>query len=141
MAFLDWDQSFELGIKPFDEHHRHLVHLLNEVHNNYLQHSDQQALGAIIDRLIEYATHHFAAEEQWMAAQGYDGLLEHSREHYEFSLAVARFQKDFHAGKQTLSNDILSFLKDWLFSHIFNSDADYARFAREGKAPSRTEGT
>lgn len=75
-----------------------------------------------------------------MAARGYDGLQQHKREHYEFSLTVTQFQKDFHEGKQTLSNDVLSFLRDWLFDHIFNADAEYARFARESEAASRTRG-
>ena len=131
MALFDWDESFELGIRQFDEHHRYLVGLLNEVHASYMDRAGNAALGGIIDRLVGYMQHHFAVEEQWMASQNYQGLLTHRREHYEFTVRVSTFQKDFHEGKQQLSGEILSFLKEWLFDHILKTDADYGRFAKE----------
>ena len=141
MALFDWDESFELGMEPFDRHHIHLVHLLNKAHDNYINRADNAALGAMLDQLVEYMTHHFAAEEKWMSQNGYDGLQLHRREHYEFSMTVAKFQKEYHEGKSQLSSEIFSFLKNWLFDHILKTDADYGEFARKCRVRTDTGGS
>ena len=77
MAILEWEKRFELGVKPFDEHHKHLVGLLNEIYDNLDDRAAHAALGAVIVKLIEYATYHFSAEENSMASNGYGGLPLH----------------------------------------------------------------
>jgi hemerythrin len=129
MPILEWNKDFELGIKQFDEHHQHLVALLNKTGEIFTGGASQEAIGEILDKLIDYATYHFAAEEQWMTAHGYDGLAEHHNEHVRFSLKVVEIQKDFHDGRTRLSMEVLLFLKNWLTDHILKTDAEYGRFA------------
>ena len=128
MPVLTWDKSFELGIKQFDEHHMHLVYLLNKTYDTFVGGATQAAVGVILDELIDYATYHFAAEERWMASCGYGGFLQHVKEHDTFSRRVAEIQRDFHSGKTHLSSEILIFLKEWLSEHILKTDAEYGRF-------------
>jgi hemerythrin len=67
MPFIDWDKSFELGVTQFDEHHKCLLDLLNETYDNFTGGANREALGVVLDKLVDYATYHFAAEEHWMA--------------------------------------------------------------------------
>lgn len=129
MSFLEWDKNFELGIEQFDGHHKHLVALLNETYDIFTCGGKREALGAVLDKLIDYATYHFAAEEQWMGLQGYDGLTHHREEHTRFSHRVVEIQCDFQKGKTHLSLEVLTFLKNWLSDHILKSDADFGRYA------------
>ena len=131
MTFLEWDPGFELGIHEFDEHHKHLVDLLNMTYDGFVGKAERDELGAVLDALIDYAAYHFAAEEHWMELQSYPGLLQHREEHARFCTRVVEIQKDFHQGKANLSLETLQFLNDWLFNHILKTDAEYGRFAAQ----------
>ena len=136
MLLFEWSTSFELGIQEFDEHHKGLVHLLNEVYGNFLGEANHETLSAVLDKLIDYATYHFAAEEHWMGLHGYPGLEKHREEHKQFSRTVVEIQYDFHKGRKHLSIELLVFLKEWLSNHILKTDADYGRFVMRYKTNS-----
>lgn len=129
MPIVTWDEKFALGVAEFDEHHRHLVALLNKVYDDFVDGTARQSLLNVLDELVDYATYHFAAEEHWMRIHKYAKLEEHRDEHDYFVARVTTYQKDFAAGRRCLTLEILSFLKDWLLSHILDSDAEYGRFA------------
>jgi hemerythrin len=119
----------------FDDHHQELINLLNEAHENFMAKASQEATRIIIDRLVDYAQYHFSAEEKWMKAHEYDGLLHHTNEHDVFWRKIFDFQADYHSGKKQLSFEVLSFLRDWLNGHILTTDADYGRFALQKMVP------
>jgi hemerythrin len=131
MPFLEWNNCFELGVTQFDEHHKQLVGLLNATYNNFTDGANHETLGAVLDKLIDYATYHFAAEEYWMELNGYDGLPQQREEHNKFSRRVSEIQIDYHNGKAHLSIELLTFLRNWLIDHILKIDADYGRFAAQ----------
>lgn len=130
MPFMGWLPGFELGIAEFDEHHKHLVHLLNMTYDGVTGGAGSEELGAVLDELIDYATYHFAAEEYWMAINKYPRLPEHSKEHERFCKRVVEVQKDYHNGKGNLGIEVMQFLNTWLTEHILKTDAEYARFAK-----------
>ena len=133
MAFLDWEESFELGVKDLDEHNRHLVDLLNQTfvcRGSEVNHAD---LETIIEKLVDYSEYHFAAEEQWMSQKGQAGQSRHLKEHGEFRRMVKGFQNDFRQGKKGLSNEVLDFLKSWLFEHVLYVDANFAKLHHSSK--------
>jgi len=129
VEILKWEKSFELGIHQFDEHHKHLLALLNETCGCVNDGASKDQLESILDKLIEYTRYHFSAEEQWMDLLAYDGLLAHVAEHDKFSSMVEHFQTEFHNGDTQMSSELFFFLGNWLFDHILVSDAQYARLA------------
>jgi hemerythrin len=129
VGILKWEKSFELGMAQFDEHHKHLVALLNDTCNCAHNGGSKDQLESIIDKLFEYTRYHFSAEEQWMDLVAYDGLLDHVAEHDKFTSMVEHFQTEFHNGDTQLTTELLFFLGDWLFDHILVSDAQYAQLA------------
>jgi len=128
MPLLEWEKRFELGNFQFDEHHKQLVILLNETYDNFAGGANHGDLEVILDKLIDYATYHFDAEEKWMGLSGYDGLSQHREEHKKFTRRVVEIQIDFHEGKAHLTIEILTFLRNWLLDHILITDAEYVRF-------------
>ncbi|MDR3579585.1 MAG: bacteriohemerythrin [Oryzomonas sp.] len=128
MSIFVWDESFELGIEQFDEHHRHLVGLLNKTYDDFTAGTSQESLGSVIDELIDYATYHIAAEEHWMKEQRYPDLQQHQEEHNGFTRRIVEIQKDYHGRKTNLSLEVLILLKDWLSDHILKTDAAYGKF-------------
>jgi hemerythrin len=129
MPLLIWNETFELGIDEFDDHHKHLVDLLNMAYDGFTQEGNHEELAAVLDELIDYATYHFTAEEYWMEVNNYPNLSQHSEDHENFCKRVIQFQRYIHNGKMHLSLRILQFLNSWLKLHILKTDAEYGRFA------------
>jgi hemerythrin len=130
VSFIPWDSSFESGIHEFDEHHKHLVNLLNITYDGFTGEADHTDLAAVLDELVDYATYHFIAEEHWMEVHNYPRLPQHREEHFNFTCRILELQKEYHASMSNLSLDVLLFLQDWLITHILKSDADYGLFAK-----------
>ena len=128
MPIVEWNDSYLVGIEDIDQHHRHLVQLLNDTYDAFTDGSHQEKLGGVLDELIDYATYHFACEERWMQDSSYPGLSVHREEHERFIGRIVEIQKDFHARRANLTLEVLSFLKNWLTSHILQNDAGYGRF-------------
>jgi hemerythrin len=129
MAFFDWDPSFSVHIEQFDNHHKALIGMLNEAHENLMTKASQEATRVVIDRLVDYAQEHFSVEEEWMKAHNFEGLSNHVAEHDMFWRKLLDFQTDFHRGNKRLSTEVLNFLKDWLQEHVLLTDAGYGAFA------------
>ena len=128
MPFIDWKSTFELGIENFDEHHKHLVGLINKIYDDFTTEAPSEEVGLVLEELISYASYHFSAEENWMEMQKYPMLVQHVTEHEKFCNTVIRFWQDYNLGKIVLSLDILTFLKNWLTDHILKTDFEYALF-------------
>ena len=132
MPIFEWNDSYSVGIDEIDRHHRQLVQLLNDTYDAFSEGSHREKLGGILDELIDYATYHFACEERWMEESSYPELPAHRGEHARFIDRVVEIQKDFHAERSHLTLEVLSFLKNWLTSHILRNDGAYGRFVAAG---------
>ncbi|EAT16532.1 bacteriohemerythrin [Desulfuromonas acetoxidans] len=128
MTFVTWNDDFLLHVDQFDEHHKHLVDLLNETYEKFVNKTVDLSLEKLFDELIDYATYHFSAEEYWMQAKQYPGYEEHKKEHAYFTKRVVEMHRDFVAGNTSLGLEVLTFIKNWVANHILNSDAEYGRF-------------
>ena len=77
MPMVKWNDSYLLGVMEIDKHHQHLVELLNKTHEEFMKGAPAESIGAVLDKLINYATYHFISEEQLMVKIGDPGLAEH----------------------------------------------------------------
>jgi hemerythrin len=127
MAIMVWNDTFVLGVKEFDEHHRHLVGIINRLYDEYSNDPAAGDAAGVINELGDYAAYHFAAEEQWLKENSYPGLPQQIEEHAKFSARVAALKEEALAGQVTTS-ELFYFLSDWLTTHILESDADYGLF-------------
>ena len=128
MPIVEWNNSFTIGVEPFDEHHKHLVHLLNNSYDAFVLGVPTGKLAATLNELFEYASYHFASEKIWMLEHSYPKLEEHLEEHNFFVQRLKEIQEDYRQGNSSASLDIVVFLKDWLIDHILKSDAEYSNF-------------
>ena len=128
MPIVEWSDSFLIGVEPFDEHHKHLVELLNRSYNEFVLGAPAEKAGAILDELFDYACYHFVAEEFWMSKSSYPKTKQHIEEHNYFTLRLQQISRDYRQGNTAISLEIMTFLKEWLINHILKSDADYGHF-------------
>ena len=137
MPIIEWNDSYFLGIGQIDGHHKHLFTLLNNTYDVFVSQGLKVEIGKVIEELVDYAIYHFAAEEELMTRHGYAQTAEHVKEHENFINQVKAHQKDFNDGRNSLSLELIVFLKDWLQEHILDSDRQWADFVRPrlGKSP------
>jgi len=129
MPIVEWDARLEIGIEPFDEHHKHLVAMLNKAYDALVCEAPAENVGDILAELFDYASYHFVAEEFWMTEHRYPRLQEHVEEHTRFTQRLVELCQEYRQKETSLSLEVLTFLREWLTHHILGSDADYGRYA------------
>jgi len=131
-----WSSEFSVGVPEMDAHHRHLVGLLNRLHNAMVAGQGRSALASILNDLAQYTQAHFRAEEALMQRHGYPELASHRAEHERLASTVQRHIADLQASRITLTVQVMQFLKEWLVAHIMGWDKEYGRHiaaARQSK--------
>jgi len=126
MQKYEWSDKFLLGIMELDEHHEHLVDLMNKSYDLLEKKAPAAKVEMILDELFDYANYHFAAEENWLKEHSYINLNDHLVEHDSFRRKVLDFQNEFYGGKSSHKIQLFTFLSDWLFNHIRVTDFEYA---------------
>lgn len=132
MPLMEWNTKLSVGVNTFDEEHKVLVGMVNELFDAVQAGHGREVLGGIVDRLIAYTANHFAHEERFMTLHKYPDLAAHKAEHEALVKQVLDVQAKYHSGATaTLSIDVLNFLKNWLVKHIQGTDKKYGPFLTE----------
>lgn len=131
MPILNWNEELAVGIPEIDEQHKHLIALINQLHDAMSEGRGKQVLSDVLDELIAYTKTHFSHEEKLMAQANYRGLASHKREHDFLTRRVIEFQKRFVAGEIGIAVELSNFLKDWILHHVRGMDKAYAPAIRE----------
>jgi len=122
---LDWDVSFATGVDRYDEAHKVLFKMVNDLHDAMQQKRSKEAIGQILDGLADYTVNHFADEERVFAQTGYPEEAQHKQHHKKLVDQVVVLQGKFHSGETLLTQDVITFLTDWLINHIKGVDKKY----------------
>ena len=128
MALMEWSPAFSVKVKKFDDQHKKLVDLVNQLHDAMRSGQGNAMLGVVLQQLITYTSSHFGDEEKLMAAHAYPDLAAHKAEHQKLVAQVLDLQKKFQAGSSMLTLTVMNFLKDWLINHIQGVDKKYSAF-------------
>jgi hemerythrin len=131
MALITWNDGLSVGVAEFDQQHKKLVALINDLNDAMSVGKGKDVLGRIVNDLVAYSTTHFKAEEKCFAQFEYPDTFNHRREHVIFSKKVAEFKNVLESGKMPLTVEVLSFLSDWLKNHIMGTDRKYSQFFNE----------
>ena len=122
MEEIVWDDSFSVGVDEIDEQHKGFFRIINELIAAGNVPTKSESISNALDKLTKYADNHFKAEEKYMIQQGYPEYPSHKEEHDQFKKKVATFCLDVMEGKAAVSDEMLSFLRNWLVHHILDTD-------------------
>jgi hemerythrin len=128
MALITWQDSYSVKVRKFDDEHKKLIALINQLHDAMKVGQGGQVIGSVLQSLIDYTASHFAAEEALMKLHGYPDFERHKKEHNLLVMQVLDVQKSLKSGKVPLSQEVMSFLKQWLQTHIQVEDKKYGPF-------------
>lgn len=129
---IQWDNSYSVGIKTFDQHHQKILELLNtlEVSGNAAK-SDGEAVIKALKELLDYSKYHFSAEESELAEHNYPNLQQQKNEHKRFTTKIEDFTTLFLAGSEPKVSEVTDFLRDWILNHIHEVDKNYGAFLHD----------
>lgn len=107
-----------------DSEHQRLIDIINNLYAAMRAGRSKDAIGSILDELIDYTKTHFAHEEKLMREVGYDGFDEQKRLHEALVSQAMEIQQKFRNGT-ALGQEVMTFLKGWLINHIQGTDKKY----------------
>jgi hemerythrin len=122
---LEWDASFSTGVDRYDNAHKVLFKMVNDLHDAMQQKRSKEAIGQILNGLAEYTVNHFADEERSFAQTNYPEEAQHKQLHKKLVDQVVELMGKFNAGETLLTQDVITFLQDWLINHIKGVDKRY----------------
>ncbi|WP_136715951.1 bacteriohemerythrin [Halorientalis salina] len=136
--FAEWDdERYSVDIERFDEQHKRLFGLLNDLHTAMDEGHSDEKVGDILRELERYTEYHFGDEEEFMQDCGYamdcaDCFYNHRDMHEKFADRVSELREK-HENGEYITMEVLTFVRDWLDSHIAASDVDqnYSDYYRE----------
>jgi hemerythrin len=126
MSLLTWDESFSVKVAEIDAQHQRLFEMINQLYDAMKAGKGKEVISEVLDGLVEYTQVHFATEEKYFDEFHYEHTLAHKLAHKKFVDKVSLFKAQYEAGNQSLSIEIMKFLKEWLTNHIKGTDQQYA---------------
>ncbi len=122
---IKWQESFNTNIKSIDDQHKKLVDILNK-----MDQSKYDEKGIILEtfyELFEYVKYHFSFEEELMRSRNYSDYENHKIMHDKINSTLQKHYESFQSEDSIDAHTIISFLMDWLLTHIMQKDKLYAR--------------
>lgn len=135
MAFLEWNETFSTNIRQFDEDHKKMFFLLQNVYHQVFECKDLEEERELTERtlmeLADYVAYHFSAEEKLMQQYQYPDYLAHKKEHAYYIGEVNKLLDQHKRGAVALSFPTFMTLKDWINKHILIRDKKYETFFKD----------
>ena len=130
---LEWDASFSTGVLKFDEQHKVLFNMVNDLADAMQQKKSKEAVGRVLNGLAEYTVNHFADEERGFSQTRYPDEANHKALHKKLVDDVVKLIGTFNAGEPLIAQDVINFLQNWLVDHIKGVDKRYgSHFNKNG---------
>ena len=129
---ISWNEQYSVGIKKFDDEHKVILNLINQLHSAMRSGKTEELLNLTIKRLVDYASTHFQAEEKLFDLHNYLKKESHKKEHAFFISKIQSFRQKNDTGKNSsVSIELIGFLREWLLKHILSVDKQYTDFMHE----------
>ena len=129
MPIMNWDNSLDIGVKAMNDEHHGLLDIMNQIYDAHAGGKQGATINALVAKLGEACTAHFAHEEAYMQRIGYPGFNKHKALHTNLLTRYGAFAAQIRAGGGLASDAFFQFLKFWLSSHIKGFDTKYAAHA------------
>ena len=116
------DPKLILGHHQIDSDHKRLFELIHQLAAAMKTSKSKQASVVACSELLDYTRTHFSMEETLMRQKGYLQISAHLASHELFVDRIIESRKKLEAGSAVASVELLTFLLDWLRTHIQRTD-------------------
>lgn len=133
---MQWNQSLAIGISSIDEQHQQLFHLIDQLQEAMGRGESRAVLDQIFAGLVDYTKVHFTHEAELFEELGYPRMAEHLVKHEAFVKKLTELQSQFESSSNFMIGvDVMTFMTDWLVSHILGEDQKYVALFKENEVP------
>ena len=131
-VFMTWNDAFSVGVSQFDEEHKQLIGLVNEMHDQVRAGVTNETLGRISDAVIAHTIAHFEHEERYFEEMHYPRAGVHKAMHEHLRKRLVAFRREVgRKDSAFLAEEMLQFLKESLAHHIQGEDKKYGAYLNE----------
>jgi hemerythrin len=123
-----WTEAYSVNIAVLDQQHKQLIETVNELDQALRKGEGKAALDSVLDKLVEYALVHFAAEESLMQEHDFPGFFTHRAQHEEFRKKLAEYLESHKTGKPGTPVSLLFFMQEWMKEHLSKTDKLYSAY-------------
>ncbi|GAA6141594.1 hemerythrin domain-containing protein [Hydrogenophaga sp. 5NK40-0174] len=131
---LTWNAQLATGDQRMDETHEEFVDMLNEI---LATPEDQQM--PLYMRFLDHTVEHFAQEERWMLAVGFEAENCHASHHATILETMRAVIEHYEQGDTEIITRLAQALAEWFPQHAATMDAGLALYMKEVGFDSRTE--
>jgi hemerythrin-like metal-binding protein len=96
--------------------------MLNRLNDAMSLGKSKEIMGTLLNELVDYTVKHFGNEEKLMAQYSYAESTAHLAQHKKLIADVVAFKEKLVSGKAMISIELMKFLRDWLNTHIMQTD-------------------
>jgi hemerythrin len=112
MPYMPWSDDILMGVASLDAEHERLVALVNELHDAIEAGKEKEALGKVLDDLVDYTEIHLRHEEQLFVLTSYPEAAPHIKLHNDLTQRTLDIQARYKSGETgALSLEAMDFLK------------------------------
>lgn len=127
---MDWKISFSIGVEEIDSQHRELIDLFRSIVASIEAGDSWSDTHYRIVDLRRFAEFHFQFEEGLMRMFGYPQAEAHAGNHKDFFTRLEAIERI--SLQDSVHEEMVKFLYDWLTDHILHCDKEYARHLLSG---------
>lgn len=129
MAFMEWSERFSVGVAIFDDEHKKLIAIINNLHEAITKGIAMDDLQRISDQLVEYTLMHCRHEEMYFDDWAYPDAVAHTAAHGKLREQVFNYRRQIlEKNSMELALEMMDFLRQWLSDHILVEDRKYGEF-------------
>ncbi len=131
MSLIEWSSQYSVGIEMFDDEHKKLIAIINELHDSFEHGVDRSIAEHALNELVDYTVQHFGHEEELFEKFDYPDKAAHRIAHLELRQQVLEYRDTLlDKGGIEMSLELITFLRYWLLGHIMSEDKKYCEFLR-----------
>lgn len=128
---LTGDKGMSVEVEEIDNQHKHLIEIMNTLYDVLFAKRKNDAIKEIFSNLLEYASLHFKTEEDYFDKFHFPEAEIHKRSHASFTKKIHALNAQFKKGAYDPTIDLVSYLEEWLTSHLMDIDKKYVKCFHE----------
>ncbi len=126
-VLFSWSDALDVGIEEVNRQHKILIDIINELYDLIQSGRSGAVIRRVLQGLVGYTDNHFGYEEHLLEKFDYPEFEDHKRKHRALIEKVGSFVQRVDSGED-VSQELLSFLEEWLKKHIQGADKEYANY-------------
>jgi hemerythrin-like metal-binding protein len=123
-------QDFDVMSTKMNDDHKRIFGYINTIHQRIKEKSEGTALLSTLKELADFTQRHFQREEEAMLAANYAAYPQQKAAHTKLLAKVAEIINALESGGEVDLLETMTFLKDWLTTHILVMDREYGPVLR-----------